>query len=185
MCHCRHPTHNKIRLPRVNRHVRQTFVCPCDTFSGVEHLLPSGRGVGGIGDEAIELRMACFMSLVSLFASRPEVLYVSPKKEKHLLNAAARAIVQTATVTDTPLTDAGLDGTGEVIQVRWRRNSFEYRGASIGTRRTLVSGGIVRLKPSFGASASGTRKEQLAGKRSSAMGPRAEKYHQRRRKKWA
>ena len=62
--------------------------------------------------------MACFMGLVSFLASRPEVLRVAPKHKRRLLNAAARANIQTATVTSTPLTDAGLDGTGEVIQVK-------------------------------------------------------------------
>ena len=62
--------------------------------------------------------MACFMGLVSFLASRPEVLRVAPRHKMRLLNAAARANIQTATVTSTPLTDAGLDGTGEVIQVK-------------------------------------------------------------------
>lgn len=61
--------------------------------------------------------MSCFMGLVSFLASRPEVLRIAPRHRTRLLNAAARANVQTATVTSTPLTDAGLDGTGEVIQV--------------------------------------------------------------------
>ncbi|CAM9868950.1 unnamed protein product, partial [Ascophyllum nodosum] len=87
------------------------------TVSGVDHLLASGRGAGGQGEEAVELHMACFMGLVSFLASRPEVLRVAPKHKRRLLNAAARANIQTATVTSTPLTDAGLDGTGEVIQV--------------------------------------------------------------------
>ena len=85
---------------------------------GVDHLLTSGRGAGGQGKEALELHMACFMGLVSFLASRPEVLRVAPRHETRLLNAAARANIQTATVTSTPLTDAGLDGTGEVIQVK-------------------------------------------------------------------
>lgn len=66
----------------------------------------------------MELHVACFMGLVSFVASRSEVLRISTKNKKRLLNAAARAIIQTATTSDTPLTDAGLDGTGEVIQVR-------------------------------------------------------------------
>lgn len=68
-------------------------------------------------EEAAELHVACFMGLISFLTSRPEVLRVSPKVEKRLLNAAARAIIQSATVTDSPLTDVGLDGTGQVIQV--------------------------------------------------------------------
>ena len=61
--------------------------------------------------------MACFMGFVSVPAGRPEVLRVTPRHQTRLLNAAARANIQLATVTSTPLTDAGLDGTGEVIQV--------------------------------------------------------------------
>ena len=66
------------------------------------------------------------MGLVSYLASRPEVLRVAPFHKAKLLNAVAKAISQSATITKTPLTDAGLDGTGEIIQV---------------TRGWLVSGG--------------------------------------------
>ncbi|CAN0198488.1 unnamed protein product, partial [Ectocarpus sp. 6 AP-2014] len=87
--------------------------------SGLDHLLHSGRGAGGRSDggEAAELHVACFMGLVSFLASKPEVLRVAPRQSQALLNAAARANIQSATVTDTPLTDAGLDGTGQVVQV--------------------------------------------------------------------
>lgn len=70
--------------------------------------------------------MACFMGFVSYLASRPQVLRVAPFHKAKLLNAVAKAITQSATITKTPLTDAGLDGSGEVIQV---------------TRNRLVSGG--------------------------------------------
>lgn len=86
----------------------------------MDHLLHSGRGVGGMGEEAIELHVACFMGLLSFLASRAEVLRVTPRHRKRLLNAAARANIQSATVISTPLTDAGLTGDGEVVQV----NSF-------------------------------------------------------------
>lgn len=69
-------------------------------------------------DESTELRVACFMGLVSFLSSRLEVLRVSPRHADRLLNAVARAIIQSATETDAPLTAAGLDGTGQVIQVR-------------------------------------------------------------------
>lgn len=71
-----------------------------------------------MGEESDELRVACFMTLVSFFASQPDVLRVSPKNEQRVLNAAARAIIQSGNVVDSPLTDAGLDGSNEVIQVR-------------------------------------------------------------------
>lgn len=83
----------------------------------MDHLLYDGRGVGGQGEEATELHMACFMGLVSFLAGRTEVLRIAPWHTKVLLNAAARANIQSASVTKTPLTDAGLDGSGEVIQV--------------------------------------------------------------------
>lgn len=57
------------------------------------------------------------MGLVSFFAGRLEVLRVTPRLKEVLYNAAARAVIQGATVTNTLLTDAGLDGTGQVIQV--------------------------------------------------------------------
>lgn len=73
--------------------------------------------MGGRGDEAAEMHVACFMGLVSFLAGRIEVLRIAPWHMKVLLNAAARANIQSASVTQTPLTDAGLDGSGEVIQV--------------------------------------------------------------------
>lgn len=85
-------------------------------YTGVDHLLYNGRGVGGQREEAVELHVACFMGLISFLAGRLEVVRVAPWHTKALLNAAARANIQTATVTSTPLTDAGLNGTGEVIQ---------------------------------------------------------------------
>ena len=61
------------------------------------------------------------MGLVSYLASRPQVFRVAPFHKAKVLNAVARAISQSATITDTPLTDAGLDGSGEVIQVMLTR----------------------------------------------------------------
>ncbi|CAM9536300.1 unnamed protein product, partial [Laminaria digitata] len=57
------------------------------------------------------------MGLVSFLSSRTEVLRVSSRHATSRLNAVARAMIQTATFTETPLTDAGLDGTGQVVQV--------------------------------------------------------------------
>lgn len=57
------------------------------------------------------------MGLVSFLASTQEVLRIAPKRPVQMLDAAARAVMQSATSTETPLTDAGLDGTGQIIQV--------------------------------------------------------------------
>lgn len=57
------------------------------------------------------------MGLLSFFAARPEVLHIYPAHRVQMLNAAAFANVQSATLIDTPLSDAGLDGEGEIIQV--------------------------------------------------------------------
>lgn len=85
----------------------------------MDHLLHLGRGAGGTrGEESDELHMACFMGLVSFFAIMPEVQRISPLHTSELKNAVAGAIVQSGNIEDKPLTDAGLDGTGEVIQVR-------------------------------------------------------------------
>ena len=62
--------------------------------------------------------MACFMGLVSFLAGRQEVLRVTSRHTQSMHNAAARATIQTAAAGTTPLTDAGLDGTGQVVQVR-------------------------------------------------------------------
>lgn len=87
--------------------------------SGLDHLLVGGRGAGGsAGAESDELQVACFMGLVSYLASRPQVLRVAPYYRTKLLNAVARSISQSGTITETPLSDAGLHGSGEVIQVK-------------------------------------------------------------------
>lgn len=88
------------------------------TLAGIDHLLPNGRGAGGSrGEESDELHVACFMGLLSFLASQPEVMRVSAARKVRLLNAAAFPNIQSATSTETPLSDSGLDGTGEVIQV--------------------------------------------------------------------
>ncbi|CAM9519204.1 unnamed protein product, partial [Scytosiphon promiscuus] len=88
------------------------------TLRGIDHLLPGGRGAGGNeGEEADELQVACFMGLLSFLAARPEVVRISAARQAKMLNAAAYRNLQSATMTETPVTDSGLDGTGEVIQV--------------------------------------------------------------------
>ena len=77
----------------------------------MDHLLPSEK-------PASEAKMACYMALLMQLAAKPEVLRVSPIYKEKMLNAVASAVVQSATRTKTPLLDAGLDGQGEVIQVR-------------------------------------------------------------------
>lgn len=83
----------------------------------MDHLLYKESGGGRNNEEAAELRVACFMGLVSFLSARVEVLRVGPRLAKQLFNAAARAMVQSATLVRAPLTAAGLDGTGEIIQV--------------------------------------------------------------------
>lgn len=97
--------------------------------------------MGGHGEEATELHVACFMGLVSFFASRAEVLNVGARVQQRLLNAAARAIIQSSTATSSPLTDAGLDGTGEVIQVREVDRSLHCTG----TPKVPQEGVVFRL----------------------------------------
>lgn len=88
--------------------------------AGMDHLLHLGRGSGGsTGAESDELQMACLMGLVSYLSGLPEVQRVSPFHESRIMNAVAGAIVQSGNNVDRPLTEAGLDGTGEVIQVRF------------------------------------------------------------------
>ena len=109
-------------------HLRHTFRSPTCTIllpTGVDHLLP--------GEEPpSETKMACFMVLLMQLADKPEVLRVSPTHKGKLLNSAASAVVQSATTTDTPLLDAGLDGQGEVIQVRCLRCGRPGVGRRIG-----------------------------------------------------
>ena len=80
-------------------------------FSGVDHLLPSEEFPS-------ETKMACYMILLMQLADKAEVLRVSPIHKEKLQNYLSNAVVQSATQTSTPLLDAGLDGEGEVIQVR-------------------------------------------------------------------
>lgn len=122
------------------------------TWEGLDHLLPDGRGAGGReGEESEELKTACFMSLVSYLASMPEVLRVSPLHQSKILNAVASSVVQAGTIdtTQKPLTAAGLDGTGEVIQVKGPEKKTagrgkEFRGAFNGGR-PLRSGPVLCL----------------------------------------
>ncbi|CAN0405171.1 unnamed protein product, partial [Hapterophycus canaliculatus] len=59
--------------------------------------------------------MACFMGLLSQLAAKPEVLRVSPLYRASTADALGNAVVQSAATTETPLLDAGLDGTGEIV----------------------------------------------------------------------
>lgn len=80
---------------------------------GLDHLLQvEGQ------DNPSETKMACFMGLLSQLAAKPEVLHVSALHRAQHHSGVARAVVESATTTETPLSDAGLDGTGEVIQAR-------------------------------------------------------------------
>lgn len=83
----------------------------------MDHLLASGKGPGVPG--GADFHVACFMGLVSYLSSRSEVLRIAPYHRTKLLNAVAKAITFSATTdtSETKLTAAGLDGTGEVIQV--------------------------------------------------------------------
>ena len=90
----------------------------------MDHLLYTASEDSWNSEEAQELRVACLMGLVSLLSARVEVLSVAPRHPKHLMNAVARALIQSATITETPLTAAGLDGTGQVIQVRWKSDAL-------------------------------------------------------------
>ena len=111
-------------------------------LTGLNHLLyPENRGDNEIReDEKIsELRVACFMGLVSFLSGRAEVLRVEPRLKTRLLNAAARSMIQSATLTEEPLTAAGLDGTGEVIQVRRSHAGGRGRGGVLVSLNSHIS----------------------------------------------
>lgn len=85
----------------------------------MDHRLHLGRRAGGKrGAESNELQVACLMGLVSFLAAVPEVQRISPLHALELKDAMAGAIVQSGNIADRPVTEVGLDGTGEVIQVR-------------------------------------------------------------------
>ena len=80
--------------------------------------------------------MACYMALLMLLSVKPEVLRISPTHIAEELASVANAVVQSATTTRTPLFDAGLDGQGEVIQVRCLRRDRPTFSSGIGQMHT-------------------------------------------------
>lgn len=84
---------------------------------GMRHLLPSNETTT---EEMEDLKVACFMGLLSVLAATPEVVRIAPLHRSSILNGVAASICETAStnVSDTPLRKAGLDGLGEVIQVQ-------------------------------------------------------------------
>jgi len=72
-----------------------------------------------VPDPASQLReaTACLTSLIAFLASHPEVLFLEAFTVVRPLNSVAGAVVQSSLRESTPLWDAGLDGSGQVIQV--------------------------------------------------------------------
>lgn len=66
-----------------------------------------------------ELQVACLMGLVSALSATPEVLRVSPYHAPSVVNAVGASVTESATndISQTPLRKAGIDGSGEVVQV--------------------------------------------------------------------
>lgn len=64
------------------------------------------------------LRTPCLMGLVSFLVSRPEVARLSALPRARPLVAVASSVVQSGEDGSTPLWDRGVDGTGQVVQVR-------------------------------------------------------------------
>eukprot|EP00904_Undaria_pinnatifida_P012698 jgi/Undpi1/8559/HiC_scaffold_25.g11024.m1 len=67
--------------------------------------------------ETEDWRVACFMGLLSVFASTHQVLRISPLPRARTHNAVASAITESGTITREPFRHIGLDGSGEVVQV--------------------------------------------------------------------
>lgn len=110
---------------------------PRMVLAGVDHLLVGREGAGGQkGEEPDELPIACLMSFFSCLADRPEVLHISPAYRMETLNAAAFPNVQSATLTATPLSDAGLNGEGEIIQASITR--LQARSATIASMSRIA-----------------------------------------------
>lgn len=104
---------------------------PFRTFVGLGHLVGSSQeadedvtgklfpGSRVLGPEELERgRISCVMGLLSFLASRPEVARVSSLPRAELFNAVASRVVQGGAEDSSPLWDGGIDGTGQVIQVR-------------------------------------------------------------------
>lgn len=60
---------------------------------------------------------ACLTSIVAYFATHPEVIFLETFPIVKPSDAIAAATVQSGEQTSTPLWDAGLDGSGQIIQV--------------------------------------------------------------------
>lgn len=78
----------------------------------MDHLLPREA----VAPEHEESKTACFMGLLSHLIAKPDVFRVNPLAE--LLNVVGSAIVQNATPSSTPFKGTGLNGSGEIIQVK-------------------------------------------------------------------
>ncbi len=76
--------------------------------------------------------MGCYMALLMQLADKPEVLRISLIRKSEQLNYGASAVIQSATKTERPLLDAGLDGQGEVIQVGVLRRDRCVVGKRVG-----------------------------------------------------
>lgn len=99
------------------------------TLRNIGHLLPGenpDRDVGqlSLGSSSDEQRerekTACLMGLVSFLAAQPQVARISALPRAELSNAVAGRIVQGASATTSPVWDLGVDGSGQVVQVRKR-----------------------------------------------------------------
>lgn len=97
---------------------------------GIDHLLPA--------DHPSEARIACFMRLVSHLAAKPPVLRVAPLHGVELLDEDINAIVESGNINHSPLQDAGLDGSGEVIQVQRPSTELKRSPACVGNFWCLV-----------------------------------------------
>ena len=84
----------------------------------MDQLMNQGRGAGGsVGRQSDELKTSCRFGFHSYGEWVRNSQSAGPFHEARIMNAVAGAIVQSGNVVDRPLTEAGLDGTGEVIQV--------------------------------------------------------------------
>lgn len=61
---------------------------------------------------------SCLFALLAYLASDPAVLFVETYSPIIAYNQMASAIVQTGTTLDHTFDDVGLNGTGQVVQVR-------------------------------------------------------------------
>jgi hypothetical protein len=76
-------------------------------------------GYCNLSSAGVEADSACLMTLLAYLSAEPAVMYLESYPVLSPFNAYAAAVSQSGgSLGDTPLWDAGINGTGQIVQVR-------------------------------------------------------------------